>query len=132
MTGLLCTFLYNDIGRFRSHIYLFYVVLISVHENTRNLGKIALLTTAKRQEMQKLAGNSKSVDSADSVITSSRSIDAIVKEENDAFDYDSKIDFKSLYEAIHINDVLGKKKEFKIEFEENRKVQLSNPFNSFY
>ncbi|KAJ3411833.1 hypothetical protein HDV05_001675 [Chytridiales sp. JEL 0842] len=93
---------------------------VSVHENTRRVGKMILDTTMARQERQRLSAAEASHDS----ITVSRSLDMLIKEESFASE-ETKVNFKPLYQCLHIHDVLGKRQVFRDDFEENRRLQAN-------
>ncbi|KAJ3216527.1 hypothetical protein HDU67_009312 [Dinochytrium kinnereticum] len=97
---------------------------VKVRENSRKLGKSALE-----------AANNRKRELGDAIVTghtvegggySSRSLDIINSLNTEEF----RVDFKPLYQCLHIHDVLGKRKMFKTDFEENRKLQAGIILNT--
>ncbi|KAJ3109098.1 hypothetical protein HDU97_009216 [Phlyctochytrium planicorne] len=91
---------------------------VKVRENSRRLGKGALDAVRNRQGKENVVTSN--------IHKSSRSLDIINSLNNEEF----HLDFKPLYQCLHIHDVLGKRKIFKTDFEENRKIQASIILNT--
>ncbi|KAJ3318536.1 hypothetical protein HDV06_000419 [Boothiomyces sp. JEL0866] len=113
------------------------IVNKKVKDGAIKIGKLALDLTNMRQEKANEILNSKgSLVSAKSS-NMSASIDMAMNEEYDMSNIDtesSQLDFTPLLQCIHIHDVLGKRVQLKLEFDESRKLQseviLTSPIAS--
>ncbi|CAG8434342.1 1359_t:CDS:10 [Diversispora eburnea] len=99
--------------------------LFRVQQDTRQVGKIAMEQMKLRQERWR----TKVQQNPDlrSVAVSSP-IEMVMNEENefDIINNDQvKIDFRPLYQCLHIHEELGKRNEFKSNYEEDRKAQAN-------
>ncbi|KAJ3373508.1 hypothetical protein HDU91_006451 [Kappamyces sp. JEL0680] len=98
-----------------------------IKEGAPKIGKLALELTMLRQEKANEIMHSK-VSSLGSVksLNHAASMDLIMNEEFDTngLDTDSaEMDFTSLFQCIHIHEVLGKRVQLKLEFDESRRLQ---------
>ncbi|KAL7752296.1 Rab GTPase-binding exocyst subunit S15 [Sorochytrium milnesiophthora] len=107
---------------------------VKVRENSRKVGKLAMEQMHIRQ--QRVQARAESPVSASgsmriiskSSIHSSTGLELVLNEENDANILENdqvKVDFKPLYQAIHIFDALGKPQELTTHFEEQRRLQAN-------
>ncbi|KAJ3313043.1 hypothetical protein HDV04_002331 [Boothiomyces sp. JEL0838] len=113
------------------------IVNKKVKDGAIKIGKLALDLTNMRQDKANEILNSKgSLLSAKSA-NMGASIDMAMNEEYDMSNIDtesSQLDFTPLLQCIHIHDVLGKRVQLKLEFDESRKLQseviLTSPIAS--
>ncbi|ORX92773.1 hypothetical protein K493DRAFT_408691 [Basidiobolus meristosporus CBS 931.73] len=107
--------------------------LFSLRENSRQAGKYAMTEINNREKQWREKVQAASLGSENP----SPVIELVLDEDNadsNAIDNDTiKIDFKPLYQCIHIYEKLGKKEEFKHSYHEDRKAQanlaLTNSFS---
>lgn len=99
--------------------------LYSVREVSRQVGKIAMEQMSLRQERWKVRVSQN--PELRSVPVSSP-IEIVMNEENEfniINNDELEIDFKPLYQCLHIHEELGKLSEFKTNYEEDRKAQAN-------
>ncbi|KAJ3271937.1 hypothetical protein HDV01_006071 [Terramyces sp. JEL0728] len=108
-----------------------------VKDGAIKIGKLALDLTNMRQEKANEILNSKGSLLSAKSSNMSASIDMAMNEEYDMSNIDtesSQLDFTPLLQCIHIHDVLGKRVQLKLEFDESRKLQseviLTSPIAS--
>jgi hypothetical protein len=97
-----------------------------IKEEAHKVGKLALELTEKR-----LKKANQVMSSSESLHTSSRNVNLTASMEmvmNEDYNLDgvevdeTQIDFTPLFQCIHIHDVLGKRVQLKLEFDESRRV----------
>ncbi|TPX48757.1 hypothetical protein SeLEV6574_g01846 [Synchytrium endobioticum] len=109
---------------------------LNVRESTRTIGRLCLELTAisqVRTRMRKSGSGALSAkDFKDTVLSS----DLLAVDDGETNILDNKhvrLDFKPLHSCLHIFDALGKRNEFKRNYEESRKLQanliISTPFS---
>ncbi|KAJ3188751.1 hypothetical protein HDU85_004465 [Gaertneriomyces sp. JEL0708] len=103
--------------------------LVSIRENTRKIGDKALEHIARKQERAKnksARAERGGLAILESSVNIGLSLDVINTDDEDddlASNNDVKIDFKPLYQCLHIHEVLDKRNEFRARYEEQRKMQ---------
>nr|KAJ3421176.1 hypothetical protein HK105_004310 [Polyrhizophydium stewartii] len=96
---------------------------LSAKETTEVVGRLAMELTAMRQERAvEILASSRSNNKHGRGLNVGTSMEMAINEEYDTSD-DVHLDFTALFQCIHIHDVLGKRTQFKAEYEENRKLQ---------
>ncbi|CAG8464408.1 17265_t:CDS:10 [Cetraspora pellucida] len=106
--------------------------LFRVREVTRQVGKLAMEQMRLRQERWKVKV-SKNPDLRSVPVSSP--IEIVMNEENEFNIINNKevqIDFKPLYQCLHIYEELGKLNEFKSNYEEDRKAQANLVLSESY
>ncbi|RHZ47096.1 hypothetical protein Glove_593g29 [Diversispora epigaea] len=99
--------------------------LFRVQQDTRQVGKSAMEQMRLRQERWR-AKVQQNPDLRSVAVSSP--IEMVMNEENefDIINNDQvKIDFRPLYQCLHIHEELGKRSEFKSNYEEDRKAQAN-------
>ncbi|KAJ3333415.1 hypothetical protein HDU76_008439 [Blyttiomyces sp. JEL0837] len=96
-------------------------------ENTKRMGRTAITSFLEKQ--RDIRSNSGGKEHKGEAPATLRSLEALMTEGMnvffEAFDDASVVDFKPLYQAIHIFTVLGKRKELRSEYEEKRNGHLT-------
>ncbi|KAL6594942.1 exocyst complex subunit Sec15-like protein [Neocallimastix californiae] len=98
--------------------------LIKIRENSRKVGNLAM-----KQMSDKILLKSTYDLTANSQSNNAPSIDLVINEDSEKNLVDNdyvKIDFKPLYQCLHIYDVLGESLELKNSYEEIRRQQASS------
>ncbi|KAH9252571.1 hypothetical protein BASA81_009530 [Batrachochytrium salamandrivorans] len=112
---------------------------INVKETTGTVGRLAMNLTAMRQDRaSEILTSSKHTSKLARNLNVGTSMELAINEEYDMDALDNEdvhIDFTALFQCIHIHEVLGKRTQFKAEYEDNRRVRfsarsLSEPFFS--
>ncbi|KAI8801221.1 exocyst complex subunit Sec15-like-domain-containing protein, partial [Cladochytrium replicatum] len=109
---------------------------VKIRDDTRKVGKVALSSVKGKDQSQSnnrdTLGFSSQKQKRNSLVNMPTSISSIdfwaTHEDNevDPLDNDTvKVDFRPLYQCLHIHEVLGKKLEFQFEYEENRRLQAN-------
>ncbi|KAJ3023401.1 hypothetical protein HKX48_003318 [Thoreauomyces humboldtii] len=102
--------------------------LVNIRENTRAVGKLAMEHVAikKGKAKHKAAEMIRGVSISGSSMNLGPVLDITANEEDDDnFDVDVKIDFRPLYQCLHIHEVLNKRNELRAHYEEKRRMQAS-------
>ncbi|KAJ3086346.1 hypothetical protein HK102_013250 [Quaeritorhiza haematococci] len=128
---------------------------VKVRESTRKVGKLALENTALKQEQvrkskrksggwvqQQQNGRGRGGGDAGagarmalSSVNMITSMEIALNEENEEDALDNaqvRLDFRPLYQCLHIFDVLGNRDEFKMIYEENRRLQANLVLSSSF
>jgi len=98
--------------------------LIKIRENSRKVGNLAMEQTSSKILLK--SGNNTQPTNQPNNATS---IDLVINEDSEQNLIDNdyvKIDFKPLYQCLHIYDVLGESLELKNSYEEIRRQQASS------
>ncbi|CAG8811586.1 2657_t:CDS:2, partial [Racocetra persica] len=106
--------------------------LFRVRQVTRQVGKLAMEQMRLRQERWKVKV-SQNPDLRSVPVSSP--IEIVMNEENEfniINNVEVKIDFKPLYQCLHIYEELGKLNEFKSNYEEDRKAQANLVLSESY
>jgi len=105
--------------------------LINIRENSRKVGNLAM-----EQMNDKILSKSMHDLTTNNLSNNATSIDLVINEDSEKNLIDNdyvKIDFKPLYQCLHIYDVLGESLELKNNYEEIRRQQasaiLTTPFS---
>ncbi|KAI8901178.1 exocyst complex subunit Sec15-like-domain-containing protein [Globomyces pollinis-pini] len=100
---------------------------IIVKTGAHKIGKLALeLTNIRQTKANELLASKSSLCASSHSLNLHASVEMAVNEEYDldALDTDSaQLDFTPLFQCIHIHEVLGKRAQLKLEFDESRKLQ---------
>ncbi|KAI8926727.1 exocyst complex subunit Sec15-like-domain-containing protein [Entophlyctis helioformis] len=100
---------------------------VTVRESTDVVGRLAMELTVLRQDRAtEILASSRSLNKAGHSINVGTSMEMAINEEYDMDALDSNevhLEFTPLFQCIHIHDVLGKRSQFKAEYEENRRLQ---------
>ncbi|KAJ2997826.1 hypothetical protein HDV02_005096 [Globomyces sp. JEL0801] len=98
-----------------------------VKTGAHKIGKLALeLTNIRQTKANELLASKSSLCASSHSLNLHASVEMAVNEEYDldALDTDSaQLDFTPLFQCIHIHEVLGKRAQLKLEFDESRKLQ---------
>ncbi|KAI8915903.1 exocyst complex subunit Sec15-like-domain-containing protein, partial [Gorgonomyces haynaldii] len=111
-----------------------------IKENAARVGSLAMnLTLARYEKINKIINSSSLSKLKSKSIASNigKSMELAINEElanqNDLSNgEDIQLDFTPLFQCIHIHDVLGKRTQLKIEFEENRRLQADQLIKSSF
>lgn len=99
---------------------------MTVKECAYKVGKLAMdMTTIRHEKVTAILANDSALKKRDKKAMMGQSIELVISEElelQESMNGDVQLDFTSLFQCIHIHDVLGKRTQLKLEFEENRKV----------
>ncbi|KAJ8325588.1 Rab GTPase-binding exocyst subunit S15 [Batrachochytrium dendrobatidis] len=100
---------------------------VTVKEMTDTVGRLAMELTAMRQDRaSEILASSKYISKSGRNLNIGTSMELAINEEYDMDALDNEdvhLDFTALFQCIHIHDVLGKRAQFKAEYEENRRLQ---------
>ncbi|KAJ1342817.1 histidinol-phosphate transaminase [Batrachochytrium salamandrivorans] len=100
---------------------------INVKETTATVGRLAMNLTAMRQDRaSEILTSSKHTSKLARNLNVGTSMELAINEEYDMDALDNEdvhIDFTALFQCIHIHEVLGKRTQFKAEYEDNRRLQ---------
>eukprot|EP00842_Homolaphlyctis_polyrhiza_P005162 jgi/Hompol1/5647/HPOL_002014-RA len=101
---------------------------VTVRDATDLVGRLAMELTVMRQDraMEILNSSRNNITKSGRNLNVGTSIEMAINEEYnmDAVDNDDvHLNFTPLFQGIHIHDVLGKRTQFKAEYEENRRLQ---------
>ncbi|KAJ3164908.1 hypothetical protein HDU88_004888 [Geranomyces variabilis] len=102
--------------------------LVNIRENTRALGKQAMVHIAEKKykSTHKAESLVRTLSASGSQLNLGPNLDLGAGEEDtDTFDVDHKIDFRPLYQCLHIHEVLNKRGELRAHYEEKRRMQAS-------
>jgi exocyst complex component 6 len=101
---------------------------MTVKECAYKVGKLAMdMTVVRHEKVSAIMANDPALKKRDKKMALGASMEMAISEELEMQEStdagDVQLDFTSLFQCIHIHDVLGKRSQLKLEFEENRKLQ---------
>ncbi|KAI8922248.1 exocyst complex subunit Sec15-like-domain-containing protein [Powellomyces hirtus] len=102
--------------------------LVNIRENTRAIGRLAMdhVAAKKGKTKHKTGELLRGVSASGSSMNLGPPLDvSVTEEDNDTFDVDVKIDFRPLYQCLHIHEVLNKRNELRTHYEEKRRMQAN-------
>ncbi|KAI9142769.1 exocyst complex subunit Sec15-like-domain-containing protein [Paraphysoderma sedebokerense] len=109
---------------------------VKVRENSRKVGKLAMEQVHIREQRWKMKSTQGALSpkvAGKSSGNINASVELVMNEENEANILDNeqvKVDFRPLYQSLHIFDVLGKLPELISHYEENRRLQANLALNA--
>ncbi|TPX32691.1 holo-[acyl-carrier-protein] synthase [Synchytrium microbalum] len=111
--------------------------LINVRESTRKIGKLCLELTAVSQVRNRMRKSpSETLPAAKDIRDKVVSAEMLAVDDGETNILDNKhvkLDFKPLHSCLHIYDALGKRNDFKRNYEDSRRLQanltISTPFS---
>ncbi|TPX68523.1 hypothetical protein SpCBS45565_g03037 [Spizellomyces sp. 'palustris'] len=99
--------------------------LVNIRENTRGIGKLALEHIAAKQDKAKdKAGKlARGMSVSASSLNLGQSLELLADHGDDHENDETRIDFRPLYQCLHIHEVLDKRNDFRSLYEEKRRMQ---------